>query len=117
VLAQGSVACPTGSYYAVPHVFYSGAQDMRSCSSCMCDTPTGVDCNANAHVSLWSTGGCDAGMSQTITGLPATCASPGFKILGGTFTTTPSGGSCVATGGTPMGAVAPEGPVTICCTQ
>jgi hypothetical protein len=117
VIAQGSVGCPGGGY-SVQHVYATGAQDSRGCSSCTCPTPpTGVDCNANAQIDFWSSTGCDAGSSLPAVGLPQSCLSPAFAPQGVTFSTTPSGGSCNPVGGTATGAVNPQGTVTICCTQ
>ena len=56
VLKAGSNACP--SPFDARHVYYSGVSDGRGCSACGCGPPTGVDCNANAHATLWSKSSC-----------------------------------------------------------
>jgi hypothetical protein len=116
ILKQGTGGCPGGGY-DIARVYYGGAQDTRGCSSCSCGSPaTGVDCNANAQVVLWSSTGCDAGTTLA-SPLPSSCETPVFKAQGATFTTTPTGGKCTPVGGMPTGGIAPQDPTTICCTQ
>jgi hypothetical protein len=116
VLMQGTSGCPGGGY-DISRVYYGGAQDTRGCSSCSCGSPaTGVDCNANAQVVLWSSTGCDAG-TTLVSALPSSCETPVFKTQGATFTTTPTGGTCTPVGGQATGGIVPQDPTTICCTQ
>jgi hypothetical protein len=114
VQQAGAVGCPGGGY-STRHVFYGGASDTRGCSACTCGSLSGVDCNANAHVVVWATTGCDGGASLEISPLPSACSSPAFRPLGATFVTTPSGG-CTPVGGQPTGAIVPQNAMTICCT-
>jgi hypothetical protein len=102
----------------VPRLYYGGVSDTRACSTCSCGSPSGADCNANAHVQILD--GCGAGghLLVDMHPLPETCSAsttPSAAIHGGTFTTTASGGSCGASGGSPTGTVAQTDPVTICC--
>jgi hypothetical protein len=116
VLQQGAGGCPAGDY-SMPRVYYGTAQDTRGCSACSCGSPpTGVDCAGNAQVVLWETSDCDGGASQLVSPLPSGCVMPGFKMQGATFSTTPANGGCTPLGGQPTGSVAPQSPVTICCT-
>ncbi len=114
VLQQGAVSCPGGGY-SVSHLYYTTANDSRTCSSCTCGSPTGVNCNANAQVEVWSTAGCNGGTPQPLSPIPSGCVAPGF-MQGATFRTTPTGGSCAPAGGQPAGTITPEGATTICCT-
>jgi hypothetical protein len=114
VLQQGTGGCPGGEY-VIPHVYYGTAQDTRGCSACTCGVPA-VACNANAQVVLWARSDCDGGESQAVSPLPSGCVAPSFKMQGATFTTTPTDAGCAPTGGQPIGGVAPQNPVTICCT-
>jgi hypothetical protein len=118
ILKQGTGACPGGGY-DIARVYYGGAQDTRGCSSCSCGSPaTGVDCNANAQVVLWSSTGCDAGTTLVVSSPnPSNCETPVFKTQGATFTTTPKGGTCTPVGGQATGGIVPQDPTTICCTQ
>jgi hypothetical protein len=114
MLQQGAGGCPDAGDYLIPHVYYGTGQDNRGCSACTCDSPTGVDCSGNAQVVLWATTDCDGGASQPAS--PSGCVMPAFRSQGATFTTTPANGGCSPIGGTPTGGVAPQNPVTICCT-
>jgi hypothetical protein len=116
VLKQGATACP-GAGYSVALTYYANADDSRGCSACACGSPTGVDCDMNAHVELWETTGCDGGSTQALTPVPSGCVAPPVKMQGATFQSTPTGGSCPPNGGQPTGTITPQGPTTICCTN
>jgi hypothetical protein len=115
VLQAGSASCPAGAY-SVQHLYYAGASDTRACTACGCGAPTGVDCNANAHVTTWNSNNCLNNQTGDITPLPAGCSTPAASMHGAFFQTTPSGGACPASGGQPTGSVAEQGLTTICCT-
>jgi hypothetical protein len=113
IMQDGEQPCPAGQF-ADQHVFYSGKTDTRDCTDCTCAAPTGSSCTAQVNLYQTSptcTGAlltADAGTCTPLSGNPRV-----FSILA--QTTHPSGGTCVAIDGQPMGTVTPTGPTTFCC--
>lgn len=108
-------ACPEN--YPRRYVVYAGIQDDRSCEPCACSDPQGADCSA--LVSAYTDGGCSSTAAAAIvtTDEPACVDLPSGAGLASKAATwlVQTSGSCTASGGQPMGAIAPAGPVTLCC--
>ena len=118
ILQQGDVACPAG-IYGQKLLYYTGATDTRSCSTCGCDPATGVTCSGG-QMTLWDASGCSG--SKIGLAIDGTCRSAnGITTVSAnqTIAPTPSGGSCNASSGSgkPTGSVTPTGPTTVCCAQ
>jgi hypothetical protein len=126
VYQSGTPSCPVG--YPKSHVFYSGENDTRNCSTCACSSaPTGGTCAGTITLYGDLSGGCTGPSAtftlgqQACTGAPAgtigvtysgLANSPGFAKAN--FTVTP--GACtVTTPPTPIGSVVGTGPTTVCC--
>jgi hypothetical protein len=112
IMQPGSgLTCPGA--YPVQRSYYSGVTDTRGCSTCTCG---GVDCNANAHVQTWNSSQCTGTFPLAdFNPLPKSCSSVSNQPRGVSFTTSPRG-TCAPVGGQPIGSVATQGPVTLCCT-
>ncbi len=122
VMKSGVNACPAG-VFTKQHVFYTGFTDSRGCSACGCDAPAGGTCGASVQVfsdSLQNQ--CTVGPIATmaVTNAAGACANiagnPTVSNHKATITA-PTGGSCPATGGAPIGAALPDPATatTFCC--
>jgi hypothetical protein len=119
IYQTGDLTCPPGQF-SQKHLLYQGSNDMRTCSDCACGAPAGGDCSA--AVTIYSDGtvntcnslvatinvNSQTGACANLTGNPATI---GRKAT----LSAPTGGSCPATGGQPMGTATPTMPTTFCC--
>jgi hypothetical protein len=117
VIATGDVGCPTG--YPTRHLYFDGAIDTRDCQ-CTCGTPTGVDCNAGVHVRTWSNQGCGGQKLDDWNSVPRACnnTNPDWATRSiDLITAAPKGGTCAASAPTPVGAVTPQSPTTVCCVN
>jgi hypothetical protein len=117
VYQAGDVAsCPPG-VFSTKYVFYQGDTDDRGCSDCSCGTAAGSTCAATIRVYSDPT---QTTCNTLVTSFPAgTCVDlNGNPTLGSreaTITQEPSGGTCPAAGGAPIGTAAPALPTTFCC--
>jgi hypothetical protein len=117
VVRDGDHPCPA----AFPNSMngataYAGETDTRGCSSCACAAPAGTACS-NGSYTVMDNDSCN-GTSVTYSDTGCHNVSGLFNDSTGSAVTVqgvPSGGSCATSGGAPTGAVAPSGPVTICC--
>jgi len=119
IVATGDIACPAAapySVYSVRTVYYSAVTDTRDCAACTCGAPSGVDCNANAHVQTWDKNNCGGGMLDDFSPLPETCKGVDGATVSVKLITSPKGGSCLASMGQATGTATPVNPTTICCT-
>jgi len=109
VFREGMHRCPAG-YERTSTTIYGGADDTRACSACGCGLE-GASCSG--AVTAYNNSSC----SQNPTSMTqANC----YGFMGGPFWVkyvpgASSPGSCVAAGGTAMGAVTPALPTTVCC--
>jgi hypothetical protein len=105
--------CP-GSTYTARTVFYTTALDSRTCTPCGYNR---ADITCTATTVLFSDSSCGNTLTAVNDFSGACMALPGTlgstKIIDASFSGTPS---CSPVGGAPTGAVAPSGPVTVCCT-
>jgi hypothetical protein len=117
IFHDGDVDCPSYSAYTDRHVFYTSADDTRSCSACTCGSPVGSTCAA--EVSVYTDSACSSLLfADAVTASATSCIDvPAGSMLGsksaGPATYTP--GSCPPSGGEPTGSVAPVMPGTFCC--
>ena len=112
VLKAGNNTCP--SPFTNQHLYYSGITDTRGCTPCTCGSPSGVDCNSNAHLTTWSNTSCNTGKGGDFSPLPLSCGAIGASHYA-MLTTSPTGGTCTPSGGTPTGGVTAANLTTICC--
>ncbi|WP_437727672.1 hypothetical protein [Sorangium sp. So ce861] len=112
---EGERDCP--ATYPDRHVFHAGAEDTRGCAPCGCAEPTGGTCSVLA--SAFS----DEACSQLAVGVVVSSAAPFCGAISpGTALGSRSAsvvrlepGTCVPTGGEPIGGVALLGAATLCC--
>lgn len=112
VLKAGNNTCP--SPFTNQHLYYSDITDTRGCTPCTCGSPSGVDCDTNAHVTSWSNMSCTTGKGVDYSPLPVACAALGTAHYL-TLSTSATGGTCTPSGGTPTGGVSQANLTTICC--
>src|SRR5262249_38668718 len=106
--------------YTEQHLFYGDLQDMRSCTPCACDPPTGSVCTV--VVSTYTDDVCASAPSYMLTvdsaGPPCHhLASASGGVLGSKSASAPTytPGACAPSGGVPMGSAVPVDPTTFCC--
>ena len=116
----GDNTCPSGvSLFDTKHVFYENFTDSRTCQGCSCGGVLGSTCAGSYSVfSDTQVNVC----SQLATTFDAgTCKNfPGNPVVGPvlfTQTMAPTGGSCAAVGGMPLGQATPTFPTTFCCIE
>lgn len=111
---EGDNACPSGSGYTTKKVFFDlDPMDTRACSDCSCGKPTGLSCTTN--IITYSDTACSAQLATTA---PDGCSPYASNPAVGSYksaSTVFAAGSCAPSGGQPMGAAAPQNPVTFCC--
>jgi hypothetical protein len=112
VLKAGNNTCPAP--FTTQHLYYSDITDTRGCAPCTCGSATGVDCSNLAHVTTWSNTSCNTGKGSDYSPLPVSCAPLGTSHYL-SMTTSPTGGACTPSTGTPTGGVSPANLTTICC--
>ena len=106
----GEHDCPDSAYTA-RQMNYAGLDDSRGCSTCSCGT-SGGECQAT--LTGHANGDCTGSTDNVDVG---DCDGFGVNLgdygLSATFT----GGvpTCASSGGEPIGAATPTGPVTVCC--
>jgi hypothetical protein len=112
----GVVACPAGAF-STQHVFYTGVTDTRGCSECSCGAASGSTCSATVTLySAQSVNTCTGPVAAVTTGSCAELSgNPTVAGREASNITTPSGGSCAASGGAPTGSATPSTPTTFCC--
>jgi hypothetical protein len=114
---DGDVACPPYSAYSDQYVFYSGADDTRSCSACACGSPAGSSCSA--MISVYDDSACSSLLfTDSITSSASACVDvPAGSALGSKSATSPAytPGACPPSGGEALGSVVPVMPATFCC--
>jgi hypothetical protein len=108
VVAQGDVACPKESGYAVKHLYFAGSDDTRACTPCTCDASDAGTCKAELNV------GCGGAGGGTVT-LPTKCSPLGSDRVELMAAPAFVAGSCVKKGGAPTGELTPTQPTTVCC--
>ncbi len=117
VQRDGEHACP--SDYPVQYTFHTAAADTRACSPCSCGAPEGGSCTAIALA--YSDQGCQAALGAKM--VESGAAGAGFDVPEGTALGSKAAeviavtGTCAASGGEPIGAVAPGEVVTVCCLE
>jgi hypothetical protein len=112
IVQGGDVACPGGPY-TIRHLYFTGFDDQRGCTTCNCGGVNGATCSTT--VTLYTGKNCN-NTAQPLTA-PQTCATAtGQPKSAASTSVVASPGSCDATGGAPMGAVSASGPTTFCCT-
>jgi hypothetical protein len=121
IYKDGNNSCPPGQF-SQQHLFYTDKTDTRTCTSCACGAPAGASCSATVTVyNNQQVNSCDA--AHLIATLhPSTAAGDCTNITGNPATvsrkavfTAPTGGTCAASGGVPMGTAVPASPRTYCC--
>jgi hypothetical protein len=109
VRQDGDIPCPTGSYSARTLGYEGAPVDTRGCGgTCSCGAPSGIACGGNwvnYGINTCSVGGTSYGLNTCVT----------TNGVSSEYIPSPSGGSCVGSGGEPTGSVAPTNPVTFCC--
>jgi len=110
---NGAVLCPSGAY-SVQKVYSAGYAGSRSCLACACGAPGGVACSPGT-VGVYSDAACSASQLQGSESTGQSCTGrytfSSLELTG----STPSGGSCTASGGQEVGALIPTGATTFCC--
>lgn len=108
---NGNRTCPAD--YPDKQLIDDGWSDTRSCSACNCASPSGVTCTG--QTTLYSATNC--GGSTDVINNNGSCQSLSFNALSSRYTATggPTGGSCAASGGTPIGSASGGGQETLCC--
>jgi hypothetical protein len=115
-ITQGiDTACPAG--WSDETQTYQGGIDERDCSACGCSV-TGASC-IGGSIAAYDHDGCKG---QSVSIASTACVDVTTKLDGASGSvraTVPpaTGGSCVPTGGEPIGTVKPTGPLTICCPR
>jgi hypothetical protein len=122
----GDAACPAGNWYVHRHVFYSGLDDERGCTSCTCGAPEGGICSFPAPPNQLplAVGSFDTTCNVPL-GQPFFVPSPCTARVPSTFglrTVLDAGlveaGTCPPSATAPLDAGAvPLGATTLCCTQ
>ncbi len=118
IFTDDDVACPDGPY-SQRNLFFQGLDDSRECTECTCGAPTQTICFAD--IDMYNDDACRSWRTAVQQVAPNVCydisvfngGHPGSARLD-VFDT--EGGSCIANGGVPVGAVVPIDPVTVCCT-
>ena len=115
---QSDVSCPPA--YPAKHLVFSGFDDERACSACACSAPAGSACTATLNVFKDSDGTCSVPLlSDPVSSSGQSCFDlmPAGLPLGSKTVTDLAyqPGTCVPSGGEPVGTVEPSGPATICC--
>jgi hypothetical protein len=124
IFQNGENPCPTApdNIFTEQHVFYTGVQDDRQCSACICGAPTGSACTA--VLSIYKGNDLTCGGSPVTPGITISSAGPtcldiqlpgqalGSKSAG---PTTYLPGICPAIGGDGSGNAIPTHPATLCC--
>ena len=109
-----ATACPPGPYSAY-HVYYSGLNDTRSCTTCSCGGATATGGSCSGTIDLYSGSSCTGTTPRTFAFGTTTClalSSPQFAL--GTYA--PAGGGCGAgIGGQSAGSASATGATTVCC--
>jgi hypothetical protein len=116
----GDNACPAGFPQKI--TYFTGAQDTRTCTDCLCGAPTGGTCSGTVVL------GTNASCSVDVVTIPQvnTCGPlpedptppppPYMESRSARFDAGIAfGGSCGSTGGTPSGTVTGVSPITFCC--
>jgi hypothetical protein len=110
---DGSELCPAG-WNAIEA--YAKATDDRSCGVCTC-TPE-AQCSGGGY-EFFDFNDCIPGGTPSVTIVDSTCQDatnlPDLDSWSIRRILPEPSGSCVASGGEPLGSVVPENPVTICC--
>jgi len=118
--AEGAQACPAGSPFAVVYLFYTAAEDTRSCTGCSCSSPT-VACGGGGSASFYSDAQCTVKTGTVqLNNLNGMCESlAGSSYYSKYDPMSLSLGTCTPVGGLPQGAVVPSTAtaVTFCCTE
>jgi hypothetical protein len=115
IYRTGVTNCPAGAYSS-KYTFYQNWADTRGCSTCACESPSGVSCQASMTIATSST--C-AGASVEATFSDQGC----YPLQPNTLQylqynpQAPSGGSCQPQGGTPEGTLTNDvaSAYTVCC--
>jgi hypothetical protein len=109
--------CPDA--YPERHVIFKGfGEDSRACAPCKCGEPAGASCSA--LVSVFTDGACGdlLGSWPLITAMDQGCwdLAPGIALGSKeAIFTIDKPGTCMSSGGEPIGDVKPAGAVTLCC--
>jgi hypothetical protein len=112
VYQTGDTVCP--SAFMTKHLYYTGVDDSRSCTSCSCGSATG---SCSGSLTAWHNASCSdfpdiasisEGSCQEIN-----TAFYDSKSLQANLSVT--GGSCPASGGAPTGGAVQADPITVCC--
>jgi hypothetical protein len=109
-----SAGCPAGYTHLT---FFEGADDTRGCDACTCGEPQGAACAALVHAYSDTTCSSLVGAVMSLLDQPGCVDLPsgtGLGSLEASFVAD-APGTCAASGGTPVGGVAPAGPWTLCC--
>jgi hypothetical protein len=118
IYQKGDNDCPSEfTPYAEKHLVAVGYNDTRTCSPCACGAPSGGACSST--VSVYTDGACSTlAYSATVTSSGPDCHDlPSGTPLGSKSATAPTytPGSCMPSGGEPMGAATLTQPATYCC--
>jgi hypothetical protein len=112
IVQEGATVCPPGEY-SERHVEYRAVTDTRACSACTCGAASGVSCGGSVS---WAGGFINNCPGNPLSMAPSTSCQSGQRgQLFLLYTPKPSGGSCAATPGQPVGDVSPALPLTVCC--
>jgi hypothetical protein len=114
IYRQGDVECPVGTSYSERTVLYGDFTDTRDCvDDCECDAPVDVTCSGVVLLSSTTECGSIVG-GVTVDG--TTCYDhQNPPVRSASYEGGPQGGSCNPSGGTPIGEVTGDAPVTFCC--
>jgi hypothetical protein len=122
IFQKGDNDCPIepGNVFTERHLFYSGAQDDRQCSTCTCGAPTGSVCTATVSIYKGNDVTCNVPtVMLPISSMKTTCVDiqlPGQPLgskSAGPTTYIP--GICPSGGGDASGSASQTGPATLCC--
>jgi hypothetical protein len=116
VATTGAAMCPAS--YPNGHTYYGPkGTDTRGCTPCTCGVPDGSAC-VGGTTTFYDQPGCSH--NPAIEPMPTGCTNFPDKNGSGTYSgETPSGGSCLPSGGIPSGTFTPDptSATTICCNQ
>ncbi|MGH7434370.1 MAG: hypothetical protein ACRENE_01710 [Polyangiaceae bacterium] len=127
----GDAPCPAGEWYKYRHVFYTGMDDQRGCTSCTCGAVTGASCaflsgspDGGMVASPLAVGSFDTSCNLPL-GMPFFVPAPCTARVPSTFglrtlldAAVVEAGACSPSAVAPLEAGAvPIGATTVCCTQ
>jgi hypothetical protein len=113
IFTEGDVACPRATPYSIKTLLFQDIDDERGCTPCTCGGASGVTCGGTTK--LYTDNACNVALAD----VPhdGSCVFFGNHAVAGLrFSPAgPAGGSCPATGGSPVGQAHGIEPLTVCC--